>query len=620
MSLALVDPAAGMQDSLTSLAPRLTMVGQRFAAEADLLPVAELVASLATVEALARTVEYLQVVGAAAAERQRITKVAESSAPLSWSGPVSTAGDTDPREQAEFKDTADFLRARLRITRVEARRRVRLGLAVTEQPTLTGDRCPPRYGVLAAAFRAGEVGAYAATQISNGVDRVRTSATPAAVRAMEDNLTAQAIEADGDLLQTVLRRWESVLDPDGAEPTEETLRAQQGVFLRGRRRGLQRLEIAADDEQFEYLVTVMNTAANPRLRSDHQGQGKDAVSPHSGCSEAHDRAEPDSAPAPATEILAGDPAGPGSVPMPVREARTISHDAGADSFERRTRPQLLLDGLVGACQVALATDTLPATGGHRPQVMVTIDYRSLVGQVQQRVHHWAGSTYGEHGRRNETPGEPGVDSRSRNASALAETIGYPDNPGTWPGGHSPSRDVGAPPETIGYPSTVDVGREHVGESRSSTGETWHRSAVGPGAGHSVFGGPISARVVRKMACDADIIPIVLGGHGEILDVGRARRLFGVAQRRALVARDKGCAFPSCTIPAVWTEAHHVTPWMDGGRTDISNGCLLCSFHHRLVEQGNWTIDVRNGIPWFTPPAYVDPRRVPRRNEHRELLC
>lgn len=129
---------------------------------------------------------------------------------------------------------------------------------------------------------------------------------------------------------------------------------------------------------------------------------------------------------------------------------------------------------------------------------------------------------------------------------------------------------------------------------------------------------MSASVVRKMACDADIIPIVLGGQGEILDAGRARRLFGVAQRRALVARDRGCAFPSCTIPAVWTEAHHITPWTDGGPTDVSNGCLLCSFHHRLIEQGNWVIEVKEGLPWFIPPPYLDPRRVPRRNEHRKL--
>ena len=140
----------------------------------------------------------------------------------------------------------------------------------------------------------------------------------------------------------------------------------------------------------------------------------------------------------------------------------------------------------------------------------------------------------------------------------------------------------------------------------------------PGGGYSIFGGPVTARTVRKIACDADLIPVVLGGRGEVLDVGRARRLFGVAQRRALVARDKGCAFPDCTVPAVWTEAHHITPWVAGGRTDLSNGCLLCSFHHRLVERGNWSIEMRHGIPWFTPPPYIDPGRTPRRNRHREL--
>jgi hypothetical protein len=136
-----------------------------------------------------------------------------------------------------------------------------------------------------------------------------------------------------------------------------------------------------------------------------------------------------------------------------------------------------------------------------------------------------------------------------------------------------------------------------------------------GVGHPVFGAPVSPRTVRKLACDADIIPVVLGSSGEVLDVGRANRFFPPAIRRALVARDRGCAFPGCTMPAVWTEAHHIVPWWLGGKTRASNGCLLCIFHHDLIDEGDWEIVVEDGMPWFIPPAYVDPRRRRRRNRY-----
>jgi len=88
-------------------------------------------------------------------------------------------------------------------------------------------------------------------------------------------------------------------------------------------------------------------------------------------------------------------------------------------------------------------------------------------------------------------------------------------------------------------------------------------------------------------------------------------------RRALTARDGGCAFPGCTIPAPWTEAHHITWWENGGATSIDNGCLLCSFHHHLVHRGHWQIQARGGIPWFIPPPWTDPEQKPLRNRYRQ---
>ncbi|TYL45752.1 DUF222 domain-containing protein [Nocardioides sp. BGMRC 2183] len=92
---------------------------------------------------------------------------------------------------------------------------------------------------------------------------------------------------------------------------------------------------------------------------------------------------------------------------------------------------------------------------------------------------------------------------------------------------------------------------------------------------------ISAAQARRLACTARILPVVLGGKSEVLDLGRAQRMFSPAQRKALRLRDKCCRAEGCTIPARWCEAHHLDPWSQGGKTDLADGVLLCSFHHHL---------------------------------------
>jgi hypothetical protein len=138
-----------------------------------------------------------------------------------------------------------------------------------------------------------------------------------------------------------------------------------------------------------------------------------------------------------------------------------------------------------------------------------------------------------------------------------------------------------------------------------------------GLGHGTIDGvnqPVSAGTVRRMAADAQVIPCVLGGDSEILDWGRARRLFSVAQKLASGERDGGCA--GCGLPASMTVMHHIEWWWrDHGPTDLANGVLLCvGCHHRVHDEG-WEIRVEgvgvNARVWFIPPVSVDPGRTPR---------
>jgi Domain of unknown function (DUF222) len=100
--------------------------------------------------------------------------------------------------------------------------------------------------------------------------------------------------------------------------------------------------------------------------------------------------------------------------------------------------------------------------------------------------------------------------------------------------------------------------------------------------------PISAAQARRMACTAQLIPVVLGRDSQVLDLGRSSRFFNAAQRKAMAIRDRRCRTEGCTIPASWCEAHHATrPWSSGGRTDLADGVLLCSWHHHRAHDSRY---------------------------------
>ncbi len=96
-------------------------------------------------------------------------------------------------------------------------------------------------------------------------------------------------------------------------------------------------------------------------------------------------------------------------------------------------------------------------------------------------------------------------------------------------------------------------------------------------------GPISAKDIRRLACDATISHIVLDQDGMPLAAGPARRSIPPVLRRALDLRDKGCTHPGCDAPVRWCEAHHIIPWAEGGKTELANLRLLCRNHHRTAH-------------------------------------
>ncbi|KJF25306.1 HNH endonuclease [Rhodococcus sp. ACPA4] len=136
-------------------------------------------------------------------------------------------------------------------------------------------------------------------------------------------------------------------------------------------------------------------------------------------------------------------------------------------------------------------------------------------------------------------------------------------------------------------------------------------------GHMPWMGPLSVSQTRLLGCDCFLSTVLLDDHGAPLDARPGKRLVTAEQRVALIARDKGCAFPGCECVPAWTDAHHIRHWSNGGPTVMNNLVLLCRSHHRLMHRktgfvGKWEIRMgADNKPWFIPPPAIDPQQHPR---------
>jgi hypothetical protein len=268
--------------------------------------------------------------------------------------------------------------------------------------------------------------------------------------------------------------------------------------------------------------------------------------------------------------------GPGSAPKPANIANCGDPSAGANGSPNTspgggltvtTRDSRPVGRRRGEALIDALRRSVAATKDGRPPVspktilMLTMNYEDLTRQVATRL-----DSYRHYG--SSRTGPPGG-SRPDGESAGGR-IGRP-------GGRRPDGEAAG--SRTGQPN----GRRPDGEAAG--GRIGPKT---PGAatvlGSLAAGELISPDTARKIACDAGIIPVVLGRDGEILDQGRAARLFTPGQVRALWRRDRHCTFPDCDIPAAWCDAHHLTHWVDGGATGLLNAALLCSRHHTIVHR------------------------------------
>jgi|SRR5690625_1378468 len=129
----------------------------------------------------------------------------------------------------------------------------------------------------------------------------------------------------------------------------------------------------------------------------------------------------------------------------------------------------------------------------------------------------------------------------------------------------------------------------------------------------VYANYIPPEVILRMRCHVGITPVTLTGKRQVLSMGRQQRQFSDTIRRAIVARDRGCAVPGCHMAAAFCEVHHMDHWARGGETSTDNGVLLCSHHHAAVHEKALKILRVDGEFQFVLHPLIDPTQRPRKN-------
>ncbi|XBH20532.1 DUF222 domain-containing protein [Jonesiaceae bacterium BS-20] len=117
---------------------------------------------------------------------------------------------------------------------------------------------------------------------------------------------------------------------------------------------------------------------------------------------------------------------------------------------------------------------------------------------------------------------------------------------------------------------------------------------------------IDQDALQHAGCSGWTQQVELSERGVINHISSPNRLFTAYQKRALILRDGGCAIPNCMVPGTMCEAHHVVEWSHGGPTTVSNGALLCFYHHQTINTSGWHLKMIDAVPHVRAPHWLEP--------------
>lgn len=470
------------------------------------------------------------------------------------------------------RDAADLLKNRLRLTYFQAKHRMTSYQRLLPHTGPTGEKLEAQFpvlgGILQNATADPKLIANTAGKLGSLIPTLNAQPHPGRAAADLEDLAARAVARhDSETVGKLIKEEESRLDRQAVQRTEAEIDPYMGLRYRGKRSTGHIWELTTDAEGHELLTTIADDLNNP-----HTTSGKPAPAHRDDPAPG-----PPADPANITDCQPGRGQGPGPDADAVPKTKVPEQPALIPEWA--VDPAMPLDQRprAGFTDVGQPAATAPQQFPGAPR-----DERPG-SQQDPLVNRLTG----------ESPEEANSRIRARRLlQAVFDALRATSDP----------QGTGDP----GMPMNSRVEMLVMIDYDALRGAT-------EGHGITGHGGYLSAGSARRLACNAGILPLVMGGNSQPLDLGRKRRFFTKGQKRAIAARDRGCINPGCGMSANRTEAHHVDPWSEGGQTRVNRGVLLCVLCHTAFHAGHFRIVFINDVPYVVQSASRDPMQRPTRN-------
>src|SRR5690625_466864 len=538
-----------------------------------------------------------------------------------------------PKGKTPFRDATDLVAKTHGLRAYEATGRLKIAAVMTpvrasdanrDDTVAVGDTKFPLLGALQATGRVHPSKLSTALNMLHAIDRNAVDAGKD--QAFRDKLQA-VVERDlvdriehttpEEFSRYASRRKADVLasmDPPDKVFTQAQTDAMHDMRYEGTVRGNQfahKWSIITDAEGNEELKTIGALANNPRLKRpdlDPDAKSQPSTTPNGTVT---------------------------STSEPNHSNSDDVDDEGSETpVDSRTRGQRAMQALRDAVKFALGRiehTNLPGAGGNHTQLIVVADYPTLLQQLRDQLRELLPEI--ERQRREmllqvladtELTKQPAPDAHQdpTGGEFPGAFVGdHPDHGGSSvlqlptaatqqylaQGTQPPPHNGPAPRvENVALPPPKTTNLTEIFDDTNL-------DRLQPRIAQGMYTPYFPPEVVLRLLCDVSISPVTLTGERQVLSIGRKQREFPEHIRRAILARDRGCAVPGCHWPAAWCEIHHIIFWSKRGETSTKNGVAVCPHHHAAIHANMLTIQQRNGTNMFIQHPLIDPPQQPQQN-------
>ena len=469
------------------------------------------------------------------------------------------------------KSTKALIQERLNLSGREANRRAKLAENLGGRVALDGQPLEPEHPLVAEQLHLGTLPAEHLTVIEECLKALPAWVDHETKSRVETDLVKYARSVTVSELRDIFRQMLALIDPDGAEPLDPSDRSAYFITARPKRNGDWRLEGVLDPVAGSELHGLLTS----RIQS-----AKDNTSSSAGT--ANEDTSSKAGPGEGNTSNAEGSADTEAVPTEIGDAPALFPNAGLGQAPGEEKFEPLDSVLTGdrfdAPPWAVIDAASDSAAGSEP-----------AGDTDANTADSAGNR--------STPAGHGV----RADGSTIDLMGEQPSARAW----------------IYERFTTLISRISMNEAAKGSPYplviTAKASDIANGTGEAVTGSgdrfPMGDVVRRGL--NGKVFYHLMDEKARTVEVLTDQRFANKKQTAIVTARDRGCVFPGCDAPAGWCDVNHVVPHSKGGRTEINNLCLLCSFHHHLMDRSTWEVFMlTDGRPAWRPPESIDPARAP----------